>query len=395
LIWHVLRSTFTSQKPLFDTCRRAALFPEGIGESFSRRVLDDVRPFILDGLDGGPDREGIDGSIRTDLLSVGELLIDVVRREWPFLSQVVTGEQLAPGIPFRPALLLILAGRIGAPSRDAIVMVGAAIELGHLAAMAQASVEEDDASPTADEADRGRPVNWGNKFALMVGDFLYGQAYAMTAAVASEVVSVIARSLSDSCEGHVLTLRRAFDVTQTPEEYLSALLKKINPSFELPCRLGALLAGATALEVESLSTYGRHLGMAYQLVDEALTASGCPTHLGRAGEPDLRDGVYGIAILEVLHSKTSARMAAALQSLRDDKEGIVQIYALAREDGGVLATLERAEVQAEAARAALRTLPHSPARAALNGLVDYILSRASVIRPDEASRGSPLASRRP
>jgi geranylgeranyl pyrophosphate synthase len=379
LVWHVLNSTFTSRKPLFEICRRAALFPEGVGETYTRELLDDVRPFIWRGTAAHPDRDEMEAAIRTDLMSIGELLVDIVRRDWPFLSQLITAEQMVPGIPFRPALLLLLAGRVGAPPRGALVTVGAALELGYLATLAQASVEEDLAPPDPIESGRPTPANWGNMFALMVGDLLYGHAYAMTAETTSEVASLVARALSISCEGHVLTLRRAFDVTHTPEDYLKALAQKIAPLFELPCCIGAMLSGATRIEIESLSAFGRSLGMAYQLVDEALTVSGRPTQFGRAVQPDLQDGIYSFPILHVVHGTSSAPMTAALKGLRENSQAVEQVYALARESGGVEATLERANLEAEKARQALASMPYSRALAALLGLVDYTLSRAVCI----------------
>ncbi|HEX2101552.1 MAG TPA: geranylgeranyl reductase family protein, partial [Candidatus Synoicihabitans sp.] len=102
LNWHVLDSTFHNEKPLFAICREALLFPEGVGESYASATLDDVGPLIA----------GHALGVRADLLAISEVLIDTVRRDWPFLARLSTVGHTTPGIPFRPALLMLLAGHV-------------------------------------------------------------------------------------------------------------------------------------------------------------------------------------------------------------------------------------------------------------------------------------------
>src|ERR1035437_916139 len=123
-MWHVLGSTFRNDKPLFALCRQADIMPEGMGESYAAAILDDVRPLV-----------GEYGRVlHADLLIVGDALIDAVRRDWPFLARLAVTRGDDHGVPFRPALLVLLASYLGAPSKPQIALVGAAIELGYLAA---------------------------------------------------------------------------------------------------------------------------------------------------------------------------------------------------------------------------------------------------------------------
>lgn len=386
LIWRVLESTFHNERPLFDICRRAALFPEGIGESYARDVFDDVTPYLSRAREG-PTAAGEDGRLlRADLLSIGELLIDVVREDWPFLTGLVTADETVPGIPFRPALLLLLAGRVSRARRPLLVSVGASVEVGYLAALAQVSVGEEGAGPGSDRRDG--EANWGNMFAVMVGDFLLSKAYAMSADVASEVSREIAGALSRACEGHVLALRNAHNPDLTPDEHVRILRKKTAPLFELPCRLGALLGDVSPGAADALIRYGRNLGIAYQLADDVLAATGRASELGRAMGAEPREGVYGLPVLHALQSEDRKRTRAALSRLRAGDGGVDEVYGLARRSGGFEAALARVDAFAERAEAALRGIPRCAARTSLDGLAEYVRRRASRGRDRVAGEGA-------
>ena len=373
LIWHVLESTFLNERPLFDMCRRAALFPEGIGDSYTGEFFEDVTQY-LEGAVAGAANEAIPALVRTDLLSIREVLTDTVRRDWPFLARALTADQPL-GLQFRPALLLLLAGYVAQPRRSLLVPTGAAVELGYLAALAQASVGEGDGASSQD-ADGSRPANWGNMFALMVGDFLFSQAYVMTARVAAEVSRLMAGALSEACEGHTLALRNSFNPDQTVEEHLEILRKKVATLFELPCRLGAHLSGALPRVTAALAGYGHNLGIAYQLIDDVLVACGRASELGRAVGSDLQEGVYSFPILHALGSDGREAMKDSLATVRRGRGDVDAVYSIARECGGMQAAIDTADAFAEKARASLQSVPEGAARASLEALVDYVVDRA-------------------
>ena len=259
-----------------------------------------------------------------------------------------------------------------------MVAAGAAVELGYVAALAQASVGEDEDSIALppEARDGGRPANWGNMFALMVGDFLFSQAYARSARIDPEVSLEIASSLARASEGHVRTLRNAFNPDITPEEHVDLLRQKAAPLFELPCRLGARLCSATAREVRAVSSYGRHLGVAYHLIDDVLHMTGRASPLSRAVGSEIGEGVYSLPILFALQSETRGEMRQRLARLRETGDGLDSVYQTAAASGGVAASLERAEREGEAARRALEALEAGPAKTLLLSCVDYVLARA-------------------
>ena len=364
LIWHVLDSTFHNERPLFNLCRRAVLFPEGVGETPATGMLDDVGPLIP--------RAGL--RIEEELLTVGGLLLDSVRHDWPFLARVHKARDGDSGIPFRPALLLLLASHFGKSRESTLTTVGAAIELGYLAALAHLSV---DSNPEQEPNQKERPANWGNMLAVMVGDFLLSKAYEISAQAGAEISNLISQALSKACEGRMQEMRHCYNQELSDEEHLDILRRKTATLFELPCQLGALLSHASGSIAESLSRYGLHLGLSFQLADDALDLVGDASRLGKATGTDLREGVYSLPVLWALRQQNSEGewLRERLRKPRLSSEEEQEVVAGVRASGGVEAAMAIARSEAESAKLALRGLPDGPARLSLSRLADFSITR--------------------
>ena len=369
LVWHVLESTFHNERPLFSLCRQAVVFPEGMGESYADAILDDVGPLV-----GQHAR-----SLRADLFAVGDILIDTVRHDWPFLARLSLSGQDDPGVPFRPALLLTLAASLSSPKKPQTLMAGAAVELGYLAALAQLSVlaESDNAAPS----DGSRSGNWGNMFAVMVGDFLLSKAYELSAQVGAGASQMIAESLATACEGRVRELRNAHNLGLTPAEHIDILTRKAATLFALPCMLGARLSGASAAHTTALATYGRHLGLAYQLTDDVRSLQGTAGWMGTATRDDLGKGVYSLSVLLALRKPgpQAAQLADIIARGQINGEERQIIAAIVAESGARGEALTLASHHAEAARMALARLPDGPTMQILGHLATFAVTRQTQI----------------
>lgn len=365
LVWHVLESTFHNERPLFALCRRAVLFPEGIGESYTSHALDDVGALMP--------RAGL--RLREDLLEIGEALLEVVRKDWPFLARVSAVGRGDPGIPFRPALLLLLAGCFGDALHPARIPLGAAVELGYLAALAHVSVEEE---PNGNAASgESRPANWGNMLAVMLGDFLLSKAYQIGAGAGAAASRMIAEALGRVCEGQARLLRRDAAPEWSEAEHLRTLSLRVATLFELPCRLGAWLSGAPAAHADLLAEYGRNLGLAYQLTEEALAFNGRESEYLRLISAEPSGGAGSFPILRASHRNgpLAGRLRALLGNRQAGRPDAATLRWLVLESGAVQETLQLAREHARRAQAALEALPESPARLALARLADYAASR--------------------
>jgi len=361
LVWRLLESTFENEKPLFRLARRAVLFPEGVGDVQTNDVFDDVDRLVARGR----------VRVREDLLAVGEVLSVTVRRDWPFLARFTAVGHGNPGVPFRPASLLLLASYFGDPRRRALIDAAAAIELGYAAALAHLSVEDTDAAQPAD----GR-ANWGNMLSVMVGDYLLSQASNLTSSLPPDVTTRIARALSRVAAARALELRRRFVRRVSRREYVRGLVDKSATLFSLPCQLGAAIAGAGPEVVQALERYGERLGLAFALTDEILEVRGKASEFGHAVNPDLRHGGYSLPLLVTLGDRGRARQLRSLlvrRPLTDDEIARVRSIVAASPAVDVVAGL--AERAAGEARLALESLPHDPVRTTLERLTHYAVTR--------------------
>jgi geranylgeranyl pyrophosphate synthase/flavin-dependent dehydrogenase len=364
LVWHLLESTFHNERPLFALCRRAVLFPEGIGQTYASKVLDDVSPLIA--------RYGL--RVREDLLAVAEVLMDTVRQDWPFLARFSAARHGDPGIPFRPALLLLLAGYFGNPRQPHLIRMGAAVELGYLAALAHLSVEEESGNPTNA---RDRQANWGNMVSLMLGDFLLSKAHELSARAGAEVSHMIAESLTRACEGQVQALRNAYNQEVAEVKYLEILALKTATLFELPCRLGAWLSGAPSTHVNALAGYGHNLGMAYHLTDEVLALVRQDRQFSTVTGSDFQEGYYSLPVLIALRQE--GRVGIQLHKVlaqkclnAGDVDTVLELARLTKAGEEVLRVAWR---YAQKAQAVLDHLPDGSARHSLFCLAEYAVSR--------------------
>ena len=322
LVWRVLEGTFDNDGPMFDLIRRAAVFPEAAGQLYPSAVMQDVS-----GLLGGERYR-----LQLDTLGLGEVLIEATRTEWPHLAQLFVSSGGDPGVPFRPALLVLLAAGFGESARAGVSLTAGAVELGSLAAVAQASIGGPPRTP--------RDRNWGTVFALMLADFLVAKALEVSNSADSANTVEIADSVASMCEARIRLLALAGDPELTIEQHEELLAGTTGELFSLACRVGAKTAGAAPEATAALERYGRFLGVAYQIGEDCRKLAGVPSLFGQpAHRPS--GGT----------TNTVTRLGGSAD----------RAYA-------------RAQEHAERARTALEPLPESELRGVLERLAGYVVT---------------------
>ncbi|GAA2184180.1 geranylgeranyl reductase family protein [Micromonospora lupini] len=312
LAWRVLDATFDDDRPLFALCRRLALFPDGARAG----VLLDPLP--------APAPE-LARDLRRDLLAVGELLAGCVREDWPMFVRLGGVDEDLSTLSLRPSVLLLVAAAVGGREHPLRHALAAAVDLGLLAGLAVDSAREE-ARPAGP-----RPTPWGNRFAVLVADYLLARAYEFAAQGGGPVVAEFAEALTVACEGRALELR---DGPPSGGGAGGALLAgRAAIAFELPCRLGGRLGGARTPVVNALAAYGREIGAAHTLGEQLRELTGA-SRWGGSAQPG----------------------------------------AVAHDDPRVAGLLGLVAEHAQRARAALRTVPAGPARELLARLATPELS---------------------
>ncbi|MEE2679037.1 MAG: polyprenyl synthetase family protein [Myxococcota bacterium] len=273
------------------------------------------------------------------------------------------------GKRIRPALTL-LAGELCGYTGPRCIQVGAACELLHTATLLHDDVV--DLAATR----RGRAaanVVWGNRRAILGGDFLYARASSMIVEDGDhDVLQVFADAIRSMAEGELLQLERSFDASITERHYFAVIERKSAVLLSTACETGAIVAGVTRAERRRVRDFGRELGIAFQLRDDALDYEAPEATLGKRPCADLREGKVTLPLLLALKRCSPAERDAvaellknaartALDSESSDAVDLGPALEIVARYRGVADTVRRAEHHL--ARAAAAIAPFSDSRA--------------------------------
>ncbi len=319
--------------------------------------------------------EGIRGTVAADLAAVDA----TIRRE--LASDVVLVNQVseyiigAGGKRLRPLLVLLAARAAGAPPLGPQVMAAVVIEFIHTATLLHDDVV--DGSRQRRGRDTANEV-WGNSASVLVGDFLYSRAFQMMVRLKSlRVMEIMADATNVIAEGEVLQLMNARDPDTSESRYLEVIYRKTARLFESGAQIAAVLAGADPAVERALADYGRHLGNAFQLVDDSLDYRGSPAERGKNVGDDLAEGKPTLPVIHALRSGSAEQQALLRRAIEtgglDDLPAVLKAIESA---GGLEYTARLAQGEADQALAALEPLPESVHGDALRQLAGFAISRS-------------------
>ncbi len=276
------------------------------------------------------------------------------------------------GKRIRPAMVLLSAKAFGYKGGQHLKMA-AVIEFIHTATLLHDDVVDESALR------RGRSTAnemFGNAASVLVGDYLYSRAFEMMVDVnRMAVMQVMSQATKVISEGEVLQLMNVNDPDVTQEKYLQVVRFKTAKLFEAAARTGAILADASQTLQEAAAAYGRHMGTAFQLIDDLLDYSGDPLTLGKTVGDDLREGKPTLPLLRVLEVGSAADKAMIRQAIEHgdgDFEAVAQ--AIGRTDA-LEHTRLAAEAEVSLAIAALEVVPDSDTKTLLQQLAAHTLTR--------------------
>jgi octaprenyl-diphosphate synthase len=221
---------------------------------------------------------------------------------------------------------------------------------------------------------------FGNKASVLVGDFLFARAFELMVEDGSlKVLGILSRAAATIAEGEVLQLVTQNDLSTSEQRYLEVVQGKTAALFAAACRIGAVVASRPVIEEAALAEYGMKLGIAFQLVDDALDYSADQATLGKTVGDDFREGKITLPVLVAfqgadLTEQTFWRRTIEQSDQRD--ADLDHALALMAQRDAITATLDRAGRFAREAKAALAVFPESPFRRALLDVADYTVSRA-------------------
>ncbi len=220
---------------------------------------------------------------------------------------------------------------------------------------------------------------WGNKSSVLVGDFLFSRAFQLMVEDGSlPILAILSEASAVIAEGEVLQLVTSNDTESTEKAYLDVIEAKTAQLFAAAARVGAVLAERPSAEEQALESYGRNLGIAFQLVDDMLDYSAHQAELGKTVGDDFREGKITLPVVLALRQASESERLFWRRTLEDldQREGdLEQAIALMTRHGTLSATLERAGHYGVAARRALSAFRDGPERRALDDVIDFCLAR--------------------
>ena len=222
-------------------------------------------------------------------------------------------------------------------------------------------------------------VLWGNKPSILVGDFLFSRAFQLMVEIGSPaVLNVLANASAIIAEGEVMQLRSAKNLAITEADYLKVITAKTAALFAAAAEAGAMAAGATPAQYEALRDYGRNLGIAFQLVDDALDYSGRQAVMGKSVGDDFRESKMTLPVILSLQraSEDERRFWRKTIEVGVQEEGDLSRAIEFLERGGLGETIERARLYARLARDALVVCADSEIKSALADIADFVVERA-------------------
>jgi octaprenyl-diphosphate synthase len=319
--------------------------------------------------------EEIRAPVAEDLRAVDAAIRAHLKSAVPLVDQIAEHIIAGGGKRLRP-LLVVLAARACGQSGTAHIEAAAFIEFIHTATLLHDDVVD------GSSLRRGRHTAnqvFGNQASVLVGDFVYSRAFQMMAALSSQPVMVImAQATNVIAEGEVLQLMNAHDPDTSEERYLDVIHRKTAQLFEAGAEVAAVLANAAPQVRQALASYGRHLGTAYQLVDDVLDYRSNPQERGKNLGDDLAEGKPTLPLIHALRKGSEAQRSAIRDAIRHgDLSQLQPIVAAIEATGGLEYAASRARAQSDAALAALAVLPGSAYKNSLAALARFAVEHTT------------------
>lgn len=304
-----------------------------------------------------------------DRLILRELSSDVV-----LINQIGYYIVNSGGKRLRPMLLLLAAKALRYGGEDHLTLA-AVIEFIHTATLLHDDVVDE--STLRRGQDTANSL-WGNSASVLVGDYLYSRSFEMMVRVKSlRVMELLSSTTTAIAEGEVLQLLNCNNPATTEQKYLEVISRKTAILFSAAAQLAAVLTHSSQEVENALRDYGLHLGIAFQLIDDALDYRANPEDLGKNLGDDLADGKPTLPMIYAIEHGTEAQSALLRNAIEHgDREAFREVYEIIESTNAIGYTSLRAEQEAQKAIESLAVIPDSIYKEALENLARFSVARS-------------------
>jgi octaprenyl-diphosphate synthase len=317
--------------------------------------------------------ESVKALVEDDLRQVDAVIRNRLASDVVLVNQIAEYIVGSGGKRLRPLVVVIAAkacGYQGTRHPEA----AAIIEFIHTATLLHDDVV--DGSKLRRGRDTANEV-WGNEASVLVGDYVYSRAFEMMVSLESmRIMDVMAGATNKIAEGEVLQLLNANDPDTTEQRYFEVIYRKTAKLFEAGAQIAAILSGVSPSIETAMAAYGRHLGTAFQLVDDVLDYQSNSAELGKNLGDDLAEGKPTLPLIYALRTGTDEQRTLIRRAIEEGSlEHLQQITAAIESTGGLAYTARLARQEAALAIEAIATLPDSAYKQALRELADFAVER--------------------
>ncbi|MES9964564.1 MAG: octaprenyl diphosphate synthase [Candidatus Sedimenticola sp. 20ELBAFRAG] len=308
-----------------------------------------------------------------DMKAVDNLILHRLQSDVVLINQIGNYIVNSGGKRLRPMIVLLAARSLGYHG-DQHIDLAAVIEFIHTATLLHDDVV--DGSDMRRSRETANAV-WGNAASVLVGDFLYSRSFEMMVDVNNmRVMEILSTATNRIAEGEVLQLLNCNDPDTTEEKYREVILRKTATLFEAGAQLGAVLNDADEAEEQALADYGLHLGIAFQIIDDALDYSSSGEEIGKNIGDDLEEGKPTLPLLRAMDVGTPEQRSALREAIeKGGREYIGVVMEAIESTDAIEYTSRLAAEEADKAKTALEVLPPSSYRSALAALADFAVRR--------------------
>ncbi|MFQ5552661.1 MAG: polyprenyl synthetase family protein [Thermoplasmata archaeon] len=316
-----------------------------------------------------------DLSISKELSLVEDLIRESIDSRESLLTEIAGYVIGAGGKRVRPAITILSYYLVGGNDVDKAVRIAAALELVHNATLLHDDIND------GGVLRRGQPAafkKYGLQNALVTGDFLFTKAFAIGAKFEPEIVDLTAEACVRLAEGEIRQQANARDLAISEEDYLGIIRRKTAGFFANGAHVGALLGGGSQEQIGALSEFGRHLGMAFQIVDDILDVVGAEATLGKPTGSDVREGNVTLLLQHALNNgNATARteLAEIVERGPKSEREVRRALEIIAASGAVDEAYARAGEYVVRAKESLGPLRPGPQKLELMRLADLVLHR--------------------
>ena len=310
----------------------------------------------------------------SDMLRVNQVIQDNLASPVVLINQLSNHIILSGGKRLRPMLVMLAAKACGYKgSTDALL--AAVVEFIHTATLLHDDVVDDS------DMRRGQQTAsniWGNEAAVLVGDYLYSRAFQMMVKADSmRIMDLLSDTTNTIAEGEVMQLLNIRDPETSEAQYHQVIYSKTACLFEAATQIGAILSGADDALEASLAQYGKHLGIAFQLIDDALDYSADGEELGKNVGDDLAEGKPTLPLIYALAKGNPEQQSQIREAIKNgDGSNFDAIHQTIQQTGALEYTFQQARQQARLAQQSLAGLEANEFHQALYFLADYAVERS-------------------